>query len=127
MLGLKLNVIFITRIDLRIISTTNPGVVAEYRHSASVPTAPRNVTVRPERPSSVLVSWLAPARPHGRPADLRYTVEWSTLNADGSQSEGSVRVGSGRGAGTSRRGGRVTQTVGNLQAAHPYNIRVRNI
>jgi hypothetical protein len=98
---------------------------------AAVPSAPRDVEAVASSPVTANVTWRMPERINGRPADVRYQIDWHTFNSDGTKLHGTLGGGGGTGAGAGAeqpRPSNIAQEmymmVPNLHAAQRYYFRV---
>ncbi|KAK2186839.1 hypothetical protein NP493_187g02000 [Ridgeia piscesae] len=98
-----------------------PGVV--FQTLPGVPSPVRNVTVRANTPTEVMVNWKSPERPNGPLTDIIYFIEWLTVNTDGSRSHDRVGVVVEWSEGASG-DDQYNAHVKNLRASQLYHLKV---
>jgi len=89
----------------------------------TVPSPVRNVTVRANTPTEVMVNWKSPERPNGPLTDIIYFIEWLTVNTDGSRSHDRVGVVVEWSEGASG-DDQYNAHVKNLRASQLYHLKV---
>ena len=99
-----------------VFTETSDTLTMNGRHYVIVPSPVTNVTASVRTPTAVNVTWRSPDQPNGPVTDLRYIVDWQTVNKDGSQSNGQVDVVRGM----------YSVLLKNLRSSQRYQLKVRS-